>query len=365
MIRLFFTNICTICFLAVFCPANAEPQALGYSDLRADEHLVFFRTSAWLSDDGSEWHVPIHGWIYEPESSVFRRAIFTAILDEEFGLEPDADTDENYTRRLNLMIADSERSKRIVITIAGRQFTLPPSAANGQFETTLVISVADVEAFSEAGRLQYQAVTRANDTRVFSGEVILVAQTGISVISDIDDTVKISHVTDRKRLLEHTFLLDFSVVEKMPELYEVWGDSGASFHFVSSSPWQLYAPLDEFLGEAGFRDFTLSLKAVRFRDETLFDLFKKGTETKPKAIERILNTYPDRQFYLVGDSGEHDPEVYAGIAEKYPGQILKIFIRNVTDEAADNERFRSVFEGLDESLWTLFDDAGQLAPSGS
>jgi phosphatidate phosphatase APP1 len=67
--------------------------------------------------------------------------------------------------------------------------------------------------------------------------------------------------------------------------------------------------LVEFLDASGFSPSVLNLKSVRFRDETLLDLLKKGTETKPAAIERILNTYPDRRFVLVGDSGEQDPEV--------------------------------------------------------
>jgi hypothetical protein len=362
MQRTIFLYICTISLALSAGSVNAETQALSYSDLRADENLVFFRTSAWLNDEGTAWHVPIHGWTYEPENSAVRKALFSAVLKDGFSLEPGPDTEGNFTRRLNLMVADSERSKRIVVSIAGQQFTLSPSAANGQFETTLVISMADAKRFSDGSRLPFAAVTRKNETRVFEGDVMLVAPDGVSVISDIDDTVKISHVTDRKRLLEQTFLLDFAVVEGMPEIFSECSDAGASFHFVSSSPWQLYAPLDEFLSEAGFSDYTLNLKAVRFRDETLLDLFKKGTETKPKAIEKILNTYPGRQFYLVGDSGEHDPEVYAQIAEKYPDQILKIFIRNVTDEVSDNERFKTVFGNLSADRWELFDDARDLIP---
>jgi len=360
MYKLRLLGILTIYLASFVGAANVDGQTLSYSDLRSDEHLVFFRTSAWLNDSGTAWHVPIHGWTYEPQSSVVRKALFAELLESEFDLEPDQDTERNFTRRLNLMIADSERSKRIVISVVGQQFTMTPSAANGQFETTLIISTDDVEAFSDGQHLPFTAVTRANEARDFSGEVLLVDPHGISVISDIDDTVKISHVRDRKRLLEQTFLLDFAAVDGMSELYETWSDTGTSLHFVSSSPWQLYAPLDEFLVEAGFSGFTINLKAVRFRDETLLDLFKKGTETKPKAIEKILNTYPGRQFFLVGDSGEHDPEVYAQIAEKYPDQILAIFIRNVTEEAAGNERFDNVFENLDEKRWTLFDDAGDL-----
>ena len=104
---------------------------------------------------------------------------------------------------------------------------------------------------------------------------------------------------------------------------------------------------------------------VRFRDETLVDLFKKGTETKPAAIEKILDRYPDREFVLVGDSGEQDPEVYAYLLRNRPDQILKIYIRNVTQESADNERFATVFEDIDSDRWQLFDDPKTLTLPGS
>ncbi|MDH3433503.1 MAG: DUF2183 domain-containing protein [Gammaproteobacteria bacterium] len=344
--------------------ACAPSQALGgdlpHSDIKIDEHVVFFRSTAWLDDDTQEWRVPIHGWIYEPQDSSARKAMFSTILSEKYGLAADAKTEANFTRRINLMLADNERGKQIVVSVAGRNYRLPASAPNGHFETTLNIPGADVEKFADGDLIRFSAVTSARETRTFSGEVRLVKRTGLSIISDIDDTVKISNVTDRKSLLEHTFLLDFAAAPGMAELYSEWSRHDVSLHFVSSSPWQLYAPLQEFLDENDFPWATFSLKAVRFRDETLFDLFKKGTETKPVAIEKILNAYAERKFVLIGDSGEQDPEVYAALLRKHPDKILKVYIRNVTLESADNERFTSVFACTDSNRWRLFDDPATL-----
>ena len=89
----------------------------------------------------------------------------------------------------------------------------------------------------------------------------------------------------------------------MPALYRRWAKQGATFHFVSSSPWHLYEPIDEFLSSNDFPPRSLSLKLVRLTDKTLFDLFKEGTETKPAQIEPILARFPGRRFVLVGDSG--------------------------------------------------------------
>lgn len=349
-----------IAILVATIPAYAQSNNAARSNLKDDETLQFFRTAARLDEANQEWHVPIHGWVYEPEDSVARRTLFETILKSEFGLEVTEDNNANFTRRINLMIADNERGKRVVIELAGRRHILSPSGVNGQFETTLVLSAAEVEEFADDGVLRYKAVTAANDDREFSGEILLVDREGLSIISDIDDTVKISEVTNRKKLLEHAFLLDFEAAPGMADLYNNWSNKSSSVHLVSSSPWQLYAPLDEFLQADDFPLATFSLKQVRFRDQSLFNLFKKGTETKPEAIKRILETYPDRTFVLVGDSGEHDPEVYSSLMREFPKKIRRVFIRNVTDETATNERFESLFEGIDNDRWQLFEDAATL-----
>lgn len=318
--------------------------------------VIFFRTTAQLDEAQQEWRLPIHGWVYEPQASVARRTIFETVLKSEFDLVVDARSERNFRRRLNLLLADSERDQQIVVAMAGRKYVMPLSGVNGHFETTLTIPALVVADFIEDGQLPFAAVVGDDDPRSFLGEVTLVEGTGLSVISDIDDTVKISNVTDKSKLLENTFLLNFAAAPDMAQLYNQWSGLGAEFHFVSSSPWQLYAPLREFLDGAGFPRSALYLKPVRFRDETLFDLFKEGTETKPGVIESILNAYPERQFILVGDSGEQDPEVYAAMLRSHPDQILKIYIRNVTQESGDNERFSAVFDSINEDCWVLFDE---------
>ena len=357
--------VCALILLAG-CGRDASPagDADAVSNIAADETVVFFRTSGWLDEANQEWHLPVHGWIYEPEDSSARKAALEKVLEESFDLAITEQTEGNFSRRVNLLLADSERGKRIVVRIAGRNHVLPESAENGHFEKTIVIPAADAARYSEDGLIKYVAVTRDTESREFAGATRLLAPTGVSVISDIDDTVKVSNVRDRKSLLEHTFLLDFVAAPGMGELYREWSAADTGFHFVSSSPWLLYEPLSEFLDESGFPWATFSLKAVRFRDETLFDLFREGTETKPRAIEEILDRYPDRTFVLVGDSGEQDPEVYAAMLRQRPDQVLKVYIRNVTRETAADERFAAVFEDVDRDRWQLFEEPETLSLPG-
>lgn len=356
------TKLLLIIFIAIITSSYTMPGhgKKNISDIKDDETVVFFRTSAWQDPSSKQWHIPIHGWIYEPQDSQVRKGIFNKILKNKYNLTVNKANQKYFDERVNLLISDNERGKTIVIKIAGKTFTLPESTPNGHFQNTIRLDNKTINTHARNNVLTYTAITRSNEKRNFSGEVLLVPTTGYSVISDIDDTVKISYVTNHKKLLEYTFLKEFKAVPGMAKLYRQWQSLNASFHYVSSSPWYLYPPLQAFTDKNRFPKATFSLKDLRFRDETLFNLFKKGTETKPDQIEPILQRYPLRKFVLVGDSGEQDPEVYADIYRKYPGQIEKIYIRNVTKSRASDSRFKITFAGIDHRRWQLFTDTAKI-----
>lgn len=55
-------------------------------------------------------------------------------------------------------------------------------------------------------------------------------------------------------------------------------------------------------------------------------------EHKVARITLLMQRFPNRQFILVGDSGEKDPEVYRTIREKFSGQVSDIWIRDVVND---------------------------------
>jgi phosphatidate phosphatase APP1 len=205
-------------------------------------------------------------------------------------------------------------------------------------------------------------VLPAQDPRVFAGEVTLVDESGITVISDIDDTVKVTQVNNRQATLRNTFLLPFEPVPGLAEIYGNWGrQPGTQFWYVSASPWQLFPPLSEFVRSNGFPAGVFYLKNFRWKDESFFDLFGKPDEYKLKVIEPLLKRFPNRRFVLVGDSGERDPEAYAALARKFPQQIARILIRDVTREPAEAERYQRAFRDVPTGLWQIFREPGEIA----
>ena len=330
------------------------------SDLRADEHLVLMTTAASPTLDGTIWIVPIHAWICRLPESRVRLRLMERVLTSITGRALDDVTRPNFRRRAGLLIADNKRHRRIVVRLAGSTFSLPPTAANGHARMEVIVGAAAAHAAASSGRLPIVAVLREGDARAIGAEALLVGDEGISVISDIDDTVKVTHVTDRKRMLAATFLDDFAAVPGMADRYRGWVGAGAALHFVSSSPWHLYEPLAEHLAASGFPPSTMTMKHVRLKDRTFADLFRPGSATKPPALRALMDQYPRRRFVLVGDSGEEDPEVYADLASRFPLRIAAIHIRNVTDATLDDTRFRPLVRQPNAPPWQLFREAHEL-----
>lgn len=339
---------------------QSEKQTVLASTVKKDETVEFFRTAGYYDAESQEWRIPIHAWVYEPELSRIRMAAFRRVLARQYGLTLDATNTEHFHRRVNLLIADNERGKRLVIRIAGQTQTLLKSDPRGHAQGVVRLPAETVDKYRSGNLLPFSLITRASDDRTFEGEVLLVPPDGISVISDIDDTVKITGVTNKKDLLDYTFLRPFIAVPGMAELYQDFADRNMSIHFVSSSPWQLYSPLNNFLLDSGFPPASFSLKTVRFRDRSLLNLFRSGEITKPIAIEAILERYPQRKFILIGDSGEQDPEVYDLIAKNQTDQILAVFIRDVTDQEILDERYAGILADLGPERFFVFDEPTEV-----
>lgn len=160
------------------------------------------------------------------------------------------------------------------------------------------------------------------------GIVNLVEPTGISIISDIDDTIKDTQIlSGARKVLSKTFFEPPTDVSGMADAYMSWYLQGASFHYVSNSPFQLMPMLDKFLRDAQFPPGSMHL---RDDSKLLSRLVETPGQAKRDAIIRILQDFPQRKFVLVGDSGELDLEIYTRLATEYPDQIIKIFIRDVT-----------------------------------
>ncbi|KAI0917865.1 hypothetical protein AcV5_002696 [Taiwanofungus camphoratus] len=152
----------------------------------------------------------------------------------------------------------------------------------------------------------------------------------LRVISDIDDTVKLSSIHGGARAVFHNvFVKDLkdNIIPGMAEWYDELWKQGVRFHYVSNGPFELLPVVNEF-----FQLTRLPPGSIRLRSYGGRSLFS-GLLSAPAARKRqgvldVLESFPDAQFILVGDSGEQDLELYSSIAKERPTQILAIFIRD-------------------------------------
>jgi hypothetical protein len=331
------------------------------SRIQSDESLLFFPTAARWSAEEQSWEIPIHGWIYAPRARSLSRWLAIRRLRSTLGIVRQTPEYERFERRVRWFFLDNKRGKSLSIRIAGQVVTLAHSDADGHCAGVVSLAGSLASQHVAENRLPFKTVVPASDARSFGGLVHLCPEQGVSIVSDIDDTIKISDVCDKKLLLRRTFVEPLLAVPGMAARYRQWAARGVQFHYVSASPWQFYDPLASFLREEGFPDGTFHLKLFRPRDSSAMRLFADQAAYKESVIRELVQSYPDRKFVLIGDSGEKDPEAYGSIARRFPRQIARILIRDLSGEQREAQRFRIAFEGVRDDVWRLFRAADELA----
>ena len=263
-------------------------------------------------------------------------------------------------------MAAYEGGKSIAVRVGDEVFSLPKSRSNGHFFGTFDVedeqlqSLKRVQSEQMLAPVPFQAVPSPEMQRRYDGFFYPIEPTGISVISDIDDTIKHSDVRNRKNLLANTFFHEFQPVKELPNIYATLADHGAAFHYVSSSPWQLFAPLQKFFHDEGFPLGPMHLRTMRWRGAHLHEWVSTSAQYKLRTINQILQHFPARRFVLVGDSGEKDPYIYAKLAAKYPLQIARICIRQVPPRNLELGSYRSLFQEVPKKKWLFFRDSSEL-----
>lgn len=333
--------------------------------MNSEPKLVLFRTCGAYDPSAHVWGLPIHAWAYDPtRSSRMQKAalaLFRRYIRYKTKTPPSAILDE----RTEIFGVGNRRGLSLQLQLGNREYHLDKTGSNGHISGAIRIPEADLlEAWgagSPGGRwLNLTAAIKGAKSSPIQGRILCVPRAGVSIISDIDDTIKQSHVRNRGELLANTFLRDFQSVPQVAEVYQRWATAGVAFHYVSSSPWQLHERIVQFLAEQDFPEGSLHLRHIRLRDSRLLGPFALRREGKAASLHRVLLQHPQRKFILIGDSGEKDPEIYGTAARKFPQQILRILIRDVTGHSTHAKRYRAAFEKLPSDLWRLYHDATEL-----
>ncbi len=169
------------------------------------------------------------------------------------------------------------------------------------------------------------------------------AEAQFGVISDIDDTVIHTGATNFFRMARVVMLgnaytrLAFKGVAAFYQALQRGcpGDRQNPIFYVTSSPWNIFDVICEV-----FRVHRIPRGPVFMKDYGFdADKFIKSSHGfhKLASIRGLLELYPHLPFILIGDSGQHDPEIYRQIVHDFPARIAAIYIRDVTDRPGRRE----------------------------
>ena len=197
--------------------------------------------------------------------------------------------------------------------------------------------IATTEEWSEFAVDLLSPVRPGVDRPRCKGEVLIPpASAQFAIISDIDDTVIQSRVSNFLLAARSVILGNARTRLPFPGVAAFYaalrngrgGNEKNPIFYVSSSPWNIYDVITEFMdlqsiprGPVLLRDWDISFGALSSH---------RHFEHKGAAIKNIMQFYPRLSFILIGDSGQHDPEIYRHIVQEFPNRVRAIYIRDVT-----------------------------------
>ncbi|WP_244511202.1 App1 family protein [Vreelandella arcis] len=169
------------------------------------------------------------------------------------------------------------------------------------------------------------------------------------VISDIDDTVMFTGVAEKLKMLYRLFVhkphrrTAFPGVASLYQALHRGGSDKAErpILYVSRGPWAIYEMLETF-----FQLNRIPVGPILFLREWGLSLRhpwpRRAEAHKRELIDRMLTLFDDLPCILIGDSGQHDPEVYSDVVRDYPGRIKAIYIRRIDRDPAREQAIQNL-----------------------
>ncbi|KAI0512904.1 hypothetical protein F5B22DRAFT_648255 [Xylaria bambusicola] len=191
-----------------------------------------------------------------------------------------------------------------------------------------------------------------NGTDSGNATAYLVPPTGFTIVSDIDDILRVTKIYDPKEGLLNSFARPFTPWENMPEIYANWSATINNFHFhyLTTTPEQATRNYMDFI----YKTYPLGsfdTRPLNFSDVSATLAIRRA------LLDKIFQTFPQRKFVLMGDTTNSDVmKDYPQLVKDYPGQVQCIFLRNTTaTDPTDLFPYdTSGFEDVDEKQYMFF-----------
>lgn len=192
----------------------------------------------------------------------------------------------------------------------------------------------------------------ANGTDTGNATSYLVPELGLTIISDIDDILRITKIYQPDEGLLNSFARPFTPWMNMPEIYANWSEKipDMHFHYLTTTPEQVTRNYMDFIYKT-YPGGSFDTRPLNFSD------ISATLSIRRFLLDKIFLTYPHRKFILMADTSNSDVmKAYPALAHDYPEQVQCIFLRN-TSSTDPEDKFpynTSGFKGLNQNQYMFF-----------
>lgn len=173
-----------------------------------------------------------------------------------------------------------------------------------------------------------------NGTSSGNASVYLVPDEGLTVVSDIDDILRVTKIYQPDEGLLNTFARPFRPWMNMPAVYANWSASlpDLHFHYLTTTPEQVTRNYMDFVYKT-YPPGSFDTRPLNFSD------VDATLSIRQFLLEKVFDTFPARKFVLVADTSNPDVmKDYPGLYNSRPDQVQCILLRN-TSATDDKDRF--------------------------
>jgi len=327
---------------------------------------------------GSQWNLRVHGNVFkQPDISndtiddlanLF--LIDTSVADLD---QTGQDQARNLTRAIyvvqqddmNVTVnilpgpqfgGDGESDGGGGMTAAGINQTIQlpyETTLQGDFDTFIKLDQANSDLTAGTGEIPPQRVNvYAQGTDTGNATSYLVSDNGLTVISDIDDILRVTKIYDPEEGLLNSFGRPFVQWMNMPDIYRNWSVSlpNMHFHYLTTTPEQVTRKYMDFIYKT-YPGGSFDTRPLNFSDVSATLAIRKF------LLDKVFQTFPNRKFILMADTS--NPDVmrdYPQMAKDYPGQVQCIFLRNTsaTDSSNHFPYNTEGFQNLNQQMYMFF-----------
>jgi len=343
-------------FLSYLGSNNPLPSPIAADD------VVWLMDNVAFRGRGGQWEAEFVAAAFDQQASEKVLEI-VGDISSKVGLSKGSEEEKTIERRISPFVMEILPGRQIKVDFHGSTpLKLGPGGRNGISSNIKRVPKAAAGSIAES-----TADVPSGVAGMLRMKTMYAEPEGWAVISDIDDTIKVTQTSDPVGILRSTFVSEPTPISGMPELY--WRihellTASAPFFYLSASPYNLYPFL------RGFRETYYPHGQLILRDSSwmtlsgLLSSLTLGTEKyKVDRIKKIQRWLPRRRMICIGDSTQSDPEAYGDAYRAFPGWVGLILIRKVADIAAigikeknEPKRFEKAFEGVPRENWHVFED---------